>query len=117
MTDCLQLFLQGYHVLFKETILLGLLQGNQRIARDEVRFEIGQVGNTIVLIGIVRLLTIADQRDEKAEFGDLSGNSLNVTSIDAVLHDLEFQIVLAARSLQVLKQFHDAVKHTYREST
>ncbi|MBI2481203.1 MAG: hypothetical protein HYV60_21955, partial [Planctomycetia bacterium] len=60
-----------------EQIALGLLDGNERIGRDEAGFEIGQ--RTDAEVGRFRLhLLVHDQRDEEAELGDLGGDGLDV---------------------------------------
>ena len=71
-----------------------LWQPYQRVSRHELRFQIRQRADAMILFFIAVRLLVADQRDEEAEFGDLDGDGLDVHAVEAVFDEVEFAAVI-----------------------
>ena len=69
-------------------------QADEGVGGDELGFQIGKGADAVVVLFVAVGLLVADERDEKAEFGDLDGDGLYVHAVEAVFDEVELAAVV-----------------------
>jgi hypothetical protein len=72
----------------------GRFSPSRRVGGNKLGFQIGQRAHTQVMRLSPCVLLIADQRDEEAQLGDLDGDGLYVSTVDAVLNQVELATIV-----------------------
>ena len=80
--------------------LIKLRQADEGVGRNELRFQIRQRSNAVVVLFVAIGLLVADERDEESEFGDLDGDGLDIHTVEAVFDEVELAAVVVVVVLE-----------------